>query len=395
MELPVGYRFHPNDEEIISYYLLSKMNGEDLFVDDIIPEKDLCRHEPWDLADSQPDRGQSNDQVWYFYGRLDYKHANKNKKANRTTMAGFWKATGVVRRIKDRGRQEIGTKRTLVFHKKLQGPGSKAVKTDWVVHEYQAQTFLPHQTEYVLWKLKNKAAYPVDSSTTYDEGETSVLRPSDLENLMAAEQVTIPELYRSDTVDFPLFSPLSNMCDSEGISIEDLSIPPDLLVNSPSSGSSDNELAATQLADSFLDVPDEYNCIELRDASIHKHERRAVCRNLVAEKEVSSRYIELQGDMSPVHAKAGRRESAFNMQLKESSRAHLEKGRKTLQVSNAIPELKLRSNQSASTHKKGRFIHLETPASSYGPSPPSVYILNVLVGLGLFLIILCEMLIFH
>nr|GEV02390.1 NAC domain-containing protein 89-like [Tanacetum cinerariifolium] len=43
-----GFRFSPTDDELISYYLKKKLQGNDSCVD-IIPEVDFCRHEPWDL----------------------------------------------------------------------------------------------------------------------------------------------------------------------------------------------------------------------------------------------------------------------------------------------------------------------------------------------------------
>lgn len=43
-----GFRFSPTDDELISYYLKKKVQGNDSCVD-IIPEVDFCRHEPWDL----------------------------------------------------------------------------------------------------------------------------------------------------------------------------------------------------------------------------------------------------------------------------------------------------------------------------------------------------------
>jgi len=87
---------------------------------------------------------QSNDRVWYFFCRHDYKFPN-SKRVNRTTKNGNWKVTGKVRNIKRRGTNEvIGTKKNLVFLHKC--PDSK--KTRWVIHEFQAKTSPPDEVLY-------------------------------------------------------------------------------------------------------------------------------------------------------------------------------------------------------------------------------------------------------
>ncbi|KAF2324961.1 hypothetical protein GH714_021901 [Hevea brasiliensis] len=106
--------------------------------------------------------------------RPDFKYSN-GKRANRTTRAGFWKATGKIRYIKaGESRKEIGSKRTLVFHKKVHD--SKPVRTNWIIHEYQSKNILPNQRHFVLCKLKQKVDENIDHSPE-DEGEPS--RPTD------------------------------------------------------------------------------------------------------------------------------------------------------------------------------------------------------------------------
>ncbi|KAI9071058.1 hypothetical protein K1719_023074 [Acacia pycnantha] len=82
--LPPGFRFHPTDEELVSYYLERKITGRSIELH-IIPEVDLYKHEPWDL----PEKSwlASIDMEWYFYSRRDRKYPNGSR-TNRATRAG-------------------------------------------------------------------------------------------------------------------------------------------------------------------------------------------------------------------------------------------------------------------------------------------------------------------
>ncbi|RWW59177.1 hypothetical protein BHE74_00033905 [Ensete ventricosum] len=45
--LPPGFGFHPTDVELVSHYLKRKTQGHNF--DELIPEVDIYKHEPWDL----------------------------------------------------------------------------------------------------------------------------------------------------------------------------------------------------------------------------------------------------------------------------------------------------------------------------------------------------------
>uniref|UniRef100_A0A0D9VMU5 NAC domain-containing protein n=1 Tax=Leersia perrieri TaxID=77586 RepID=A0A0D9VMU5_9ORYZ len=136
--LAPGFRFHPTDEELVSYYLRRRILGHRLRID-AIAEVDLYRLEPWDLPSLS--RIRSRDAQWYFFARLDRKvtgagaggRGGPGNRTNRATPRGYWKTTGKDRDVHHRGKL-VGMKKTLVFHS---GRAPKGERTNWVMHEYR------------------------------------------------------------------------------------------------------------------------------------------------------------------------------------------------------------------------------------------------------------------
>ncbi|XP_024968997.1 protein CUP-SHAPED COTYLEDON 3 [Cynara cardunculus var. scolymus] len=128
--LPPGFRFHPTDEELITFYLASKVFSFSFSGVDIA-EVDLNRCEPWEL----PEVAKMGEREWYFYSLRDRKYPT-GLRTNRATSAGYWKATGKDREVysSGSGRTLLGMKKTLVFYK---GRAPHGEKTKWVMHEYR------------------------------------------------------------------------------------------------------------------------------------------------------------------------------------------------------------------------------------------------------------------
>ncbi|WCJ22534.1 NAC domain containing protein 86 [Euphorbia peplus] len=167
---PVGFRFIPNDEEIINHYLNHKINGRNDLVDPLINEIDLLKCHPRDipaLSKASSSSRDDHDKRWFFFNQPHFKSLN-SKRSNRRTKWGFWKATGKVRVIKVRG-EAIGGKRSLVFYE--ESCGNKPAKTNWIIHEFQAYTGFSDESNFVLCKLK----YEGDLEKSSDTGSGRVL----------------------------------------------------------------------------------------------------------------------------------------------------------------------------------------------------------------------------
>ncbi|MBA0788117.1 hypothetical protein Gotri_028272 [Gossypium trilobum] len=82
--LAPGFRFHPTDEELVSYYLKRKVTNKPVRFN-AIAEVDIYKHEPWDLSDKS--RLKTRDQEWYFFSLLDKKYGNGGR-MNRATNQG-------------------------------------------------------------------------------------------------------------------------------------------------------------------------------------------------------------------------------------------------------------------------------------------------------------------
>ncbi|KAK9105741.1 hypothetical protein Scep_022585 [Stephania cephalantha] len=128
--LPPGFRFHPTDEELITYYLTRKVS-DFCFVTTAIGDVDLNKCEPWDL----PAKATMGEKEWYFFNLRDRKYPT-GLRTNRATDAGYWKTTGKDKEIFHCG-VLVGLKKTLVFYK---GRAPKGVKSNWVMHEYRLES---------------------------------------------------------------------------------------------------------------------------------------------------------------------------------------------------------------------------------------------------------------
>ncbi|KAL2622655.1 hypothetical protein R1flu_002860 [Riccia fluitans] len=182
--LPPGFRFHPTDEELVTYYLQNKVGNSNLNVQ-AITEVDLNKCEPWDL----PAKAKMGEKEWYFFSLRDRKYPT-GMRTNRATEAGYWKATGKDREVMNsRTSRLVGMKKTLVFYR---GRAPKGEKTNWIMHEYriegsESSASLSHspklsKDEWVVCRIFQKSAggkkNPMEcnrsSSYSTDQGRSSL-----------------------------------------------------------------------------------------------------------------------------------------------------------------------------------------------------------------------------
>lgn len=128
VDLPPGFRFHPTDEEIITFYLKEKVL-DSRFTAVAMGEADLNKCEPWDL----PKRAKMGEKEFYFFCQRDRKYPT-GMRTNRATESGYWKATGKDKDIFKGKGCLVGMKKTLVFYR---GRAPRGEKTNWVMHEYR------------------------------------------------------------------------------------------------------------------------------------------------------------------------------------------------------------------------------------------------------------------
>ncbi|XP_020190499.1 protein FEZ-like [Aegilops tauschii subsp. strangulata] len=150
-----GFRFHPTDEELVSFYLKKKIQQKPISIE-LIMQQDIYKFDPWDLPKLA---STSSETEWYFYCPRDWKYRN-SARPNRVTAAGFWKATGTDRPIySSEGTRCVGLKKSLVFYK---GRAARGIKTDWMMHEFR----LPSLTDPSLPKRPIDKNIPLNDSWT-------------------------------------------------------------------------------------------------------------------------------------------------------------------------------------------------------------------------------------
>ncbi|XVE84207.1 hypothetical protein DITRI_Ditri16bG0151700 [Diplodiscus trichospermus] len=125
VKMPIGFRFHPTDEELVVHYLKRKALCLPLPAS-VIPEFDVFQTDPWSLP------GDLKENRYFFSTRSCNGGHNKRK---RVSGSGYWKPIGKEKPILASGsNQVVGMRKALIF---CQRKRSDETKTRWLLHQYR------------------------------------------------------------------------------------------------------------------------------------------------------------------------------------------------------------------------------------------------------------------
>ncbi|GAU26154.1 hypothetical protein TSUD_353760 [Trifolium subterraneum] len=142
MDLPPGYKFIPDDVDLIDYYLKHKLAGF-LTNPPRINDVEVYKYPPQELEKYYKFKGEKE---MYFFTRRSKKYEegsrpNRDVKNYDGVHQGFWKATNKENPIMNND-IEVGFKRTLVYYegkqdKPKQEKSNKSIKTNWIMQEFR------------------------------------------------------------------------------------------------------------------------------------------------------------------------------------------------------------------------------------------------------------------
>ncbi|KAF8034086.1 hypothetical protein BT93_C0385 [Corymbia citriodora subsp. variegata] len=132
---PTGFRFYPTEEELLSFYLHNQLQGS---LQDrlrrIIPVLDIYATEPWNLPELSGELCRQDKEQWFFFAPMQEREA-RGGRPSRSTVVGYWKATGSPGYVYSSDNRVIGMKKSMVFYV---GKAPTGRKTKWKLNEYRA-----------------------------------------------------------------------------------------------------------------------------------------------------------------------------------------------------------------------------------------------------------------
>lgn len=260
--LQPGFRFHPTDVELVSYYLKRKVTGK-TFQIEAISEVDLYKFAPWDLPAKSPLK--SRDLEWYFFCPRDRKYGGSSSRRSRCNEMGYWKTTGKDRPI-IQNTHVVGMKKTLIFHS---GKAPRGDRTNWVMYEYRLddkrlENTRYSQDAYVVCKIFEKSGRGPKNWEQYgaplneEEWEEDDLAPYFVGSFAHASSsrelplavVPEPVVYQPLASIDGQVSSLPELSDTDGILLEELA---EFLNSSPIQSGAGTEMSHSLLPPEYED----------------------------------------------------------------------------------------------------------------------------------------------
>uniref|UniRef100_A0A2P2MZL9 NAC domain-containing protein n=1 Tax=Rhizophora mucronata TaxID=61149 RepID=A0A2P2MZL9_RHIMU len=184
LKLPIGFRFHPTDEELLVHYLKRKVLGLPLPAS-VIPEWDVFQTDPWSLPGDGMEKR-------YFFRKE--KGDERQLKCRRTSSGcGYWKPIGKDKQIlTSASNQPIGVRKTLAFCNTKHSNKTKA--TQWVMHEYRFAGSLATISSPIQGsgtKLENWVAYRIFLRKIRPRKLVIISKSSNIDTAQRADDVTL------------------------------------------------------------------------------------------------------------------------------------------------------------------------------------------------------------
>ncbi|KAJ8769978.1 hypothetical protein K2173_009060 [Erythroxylum novogranatense] len=172
MWVPSGFKFVPEDRELVNDYLLKKVKGESIpfnpFIECDIYSAGSC---PWmDVFN------RSSQNTHYFFTKLKKKNG-RGKRIERGSGFGTWRAQ-TDKTIKDINGNPIGAKKFLAFIPKKKKPTSSSSsltvddKFQYIMHEYRLLDENEHEDRnYVLCRINKRRKRTSKRRENYSDDE--------------------------------------------------------------------------------------------------------------------------------------------------------------------------------------------------------------------------------
>ncbi|CAL9017957.1 unnamed protein product [Prunus brigantina] len=193
VNLPVGFKFRPSDDQLLGYYLLNKVRGTSFMYDNVIPEMDLYgKIEPWDIWHEYGGHNNlAKGEDLYFFTKLK-SLSDKDSRVARTIGSGTWKGENSGTVVSDPKNEESD----LGIWKRFHYENPKSVQDGcWIMHEYSLHPSLVKPTnQFVLCRIRKNDRGKRKLRTAEEDNETDTPVQSQNKRQMLQQVTSFEEL---------------------------------------------------------------------------------------------------------------------------------------------------------------------------------------------------------